>query len=116
VLSDPELERMRVVAEQALPGTAVIQTNSFVSDGGGGGSVTWSASGTVPCRIAPLGGDERLVGGRLSPDADSVITLPWDATVTEGSRIVSGGGTYNVENVRDRSYELTTRLEARKET
>jgi SPP1 family predicted phage head-tail adaptor len=107
---------MRTVAGSALPGTAVIQSQTYVSDGGGGGSVTWTAAGTVPVRIAPLGGDERLVGGRISPDADSVITLPWDATVTEGHRIVSGGGTYNVEHVRDRSWELTTRLEAKKET
>jgi head-tail adaptor len=116
VLTDPELNRMRTVAGSALPGTAVIQSQAYVSDGGGGGSVTWSNSGTVPCRIAPLGGDERLIGGRISPDADSVITLPWDASVTEGSRIVASGGTFNVEHVRDRSWELTTRLEAKKET
>jgi head-tail adaptor len=116
VLTDPELNRMRTMAGSALPGTAVIQSQAYVSDGGGGGSVTWSNSGTVPCRIAPLGGDERLIGGRISPDADSVITLPWDTSVTEGSRIVASGGTFNVEHVRDRSWELTTRLEAKKET
>jgi SPP1 family predicted phage head-tail adaptor len=116
MLNDAELTRMRTVAGSALPGTAVIQSQTYVSDGGGGGSVTWTAAGTVPCRIAPLGGAERLIGDRISPDADSVITLPWNASVTEGSRIVSGGGTFNVEHVRDRSWELTTRLEAKKET
>jgi SPP1 family predicted phage head-tail adaptor len=116
VLSSGDLSKMRTVAGSALPGTAVIQSQTYVSDGGGGGSVTWTAAGTVPCRIAPLGGAERLIGDRISPDADSVITLPWNASVTEGSRIVSGGGTFNVEHVRDRSWELTTRLEAKKET
>jgi head-tail adaptor len=116
MLNDAELTRMRTVAGSALPGTAVIQSQAYVSDGGGGGSITWSNAGTVPCRIAPLGGDERLIGGRISPDADSVITLPWDASVTEGSRIVASGGTFNVEHVRDRSWELTTRLECRKES
>lgn len=115
MLNDAELNRMRVVAERALPGTAVIYSQQYVSDGGGGGSQTWTAAGTVSCRVAPLGGDERLLGGRISPDADSVITLPWDASVTENSRVVTSAGTFNVEHVRDRDYELTTRLEARKE-
>jgi SPP1 family predicted phage head-tail adaptor len=116
VLNDAELNRMRVVAAQALPGTAVIYTQAYVSDGGGGGSVTWTAAGTVPCRIAPLNGDERTIGGRISADADSVITFEHDAAITTNSRVVSGGGTYNIEHVRDRSWNLTVRAEAKKET
>lgn len=116
MLNAAELERMRAVAETALPDTCVVSSQTYVSDGGGGGSVTWTAAGTFPCRVAPLGGDERLYGGRLSPDSDSVITLPHDATISEQSRVVVNGGTYNVEHVKDRSYELTTRVEARKET
>jgi SPP1 family predicted phage head-tail adaptor len=106
---------MRTTAGSALPDTAVVQSRTFVSDSGGGGTYTWAAGGTYDCRIAPLGGDERMTGGRTSPDADSVITLPHDATITEAMRVVVNGGTYNVENVRARSWELTTRAELRKE-
>jgi SPP1 family predicted phage head-tail adaptor len=116
MFSDGDLARMRTVAgTAALPDTAVVYTHAYVSDGGGGGSTTWTVAGTTPCRIAPLGGAENLYGGRISPDADSIITLRHDATITTNSRLVANGGTYNVEYVRDRSWELTTRVEARKE-
>jgi head-tail adaptor len=98
-----------------MPDTAVVYTQAWASDGGGGGSLAWTAAGTTPCRVAPLGGDERLYGGRISPDADAIITLRHDATITTNSRLVANGGTYNVEYIRDRSWELTTRVEARKE-
>lgn len=106
---------MRATAAQALPGTAVVQTQAYSSDGGGGGSIAWTASGTVDCRLAPIRGDEREIGDRISADADYVMTLPHDVTVTTNSRILHSGGTFNVEAVRDRSWEVTTRVELTKE-
>jgi head-tail adaptor len=118
MLRTGDLSRMRTVAGSALPDTGTIHSQAYVSDGGGGGTVTWTAAGTVPCRVAPLmtGGVEQVTGGRISPTADTVITLRHDATITPSSRLVANGGTYNVEHVRDRSWELTTRVEARKES
>lgn len=115
MLTARELSQMRTVAAEALPGTAVIQTQAFTSDGGGGGSVVWSASGTVACRIGPMSGVEREKGARLSSDADFIVTLPGNATITTNSRIISAGGTFNVEAIRDRSWDLTTRVETVKE-
>ena len=116
MLTAAELAAMRDVAEDALPGTAVIQTQAFASDGGGGGSVTWTAAGTADCRLAPIRGTEREVGERISPDADFLVTLPFDASVTTDSRLVISGGTFNVEAIRDRSWKLTTRVEVVKES
>lgn len=116
MLSDSDLTAMRETAEASLAGTAVIQTLTRTSDSGGGFTEGWASAGTVDCRIAPIRGDEREIGERISPDADYVITLPWDAAVTTDSRIVSNGGTFNVEAIRDRTWPVTKRVEVVKET
>lgn len=116
MLTEAELSSMRATAAEALPGTAVISSQSYVSDGGGGGSLSWTASGTVDCRLAPMRGDEREIGERISADADYIITLPASATVSTDSRIVTGGGTFNVAAIRDRSWNVSTRVEVVKQT
>ncbi len=118
MLTATELASMRTTAGSALPDSAVIQSQAWSSDGGGGGSQTWTAGGTVACRLAPIataGQDEGETGERIAADAQFVITLPFDAGVTTNSRIITNGGTFNVESIRDRSYELTTRVEVVKE-
>lgn len=106
---------MRTVAEQALPGTAVIATQAFSSDGGGGGTTVWTAGGTVACRLAPIRGSEREIADRISADADYIVTVPHGATVTTDSRMVIAGGTFNVEAIRDRSWPVTQRVEVTKQ-
>lgn len=105
---------MRTVAEQALPGTAVIQSGTLASDGGGGWTETFTASGTVSCRVAPVTGVENEVGDRVAAESQYVITLPAETTVETDDRIVVAGVTYNVTAVRDRSWEVTRRVEAEK--
>ena len=103
---------MRGVLERSLPDTAVIHTRSYVSDGGGGGTLGYTAAGTVSARVAPLTGSEGVTAGRLSPDARWVVTLPAGTSVSEDSRIVISGTTYEVEAVRGpRSFELSRRVE-----
>lgn len=114
MLTAAELERMRAVAEQALPGTAVIQAGTLVSDGGGGHTQTFVASGTVACRVAPVNGVENERGDRISADSQYVITLPAETTVETDDQLVVAGVTYNVTAVRDRSWEVTRRVEVRK--
>lgn len=110
MLTASELSRMRSTAGAALPDSAVIQTQSVVSDGGGGGTTTWTASGTVDCRIAPASMDEDELGGRVASEADFIVTMPHDAAVTTDSRLIISGGTFNVEAVLERSWEISTRL------
>jgi head-tail adaptor len=116
MLTEVELNAMRDVAAEALPGTCVIQSLGGSVDQYGDRTETWSAAGTVDCRIAPIRATEREVGERISADADFVVTLPQSASVTTNSRILTGGGTFNVEAIRDRSYEVTQRLEVVKQT
>lgn len=118
MLTDAEIAAMRTTAGAALPGTAVIQTQTWQSDGGGGGTTAWTASGTVDCRIAPVGGSgasEGIEGNRISAEAEFVATLPYNAAVTNNSRLIIDGGTFNVEAIRIRSWSMSTRCEVRKE-
>jgi head-tail adaptor len=108
---------MRTVLNTSLSGTAVIQSQSFTDDGGGGGTLAWTAGGTVSCRVAPLTGTEREMGERIASDADWLITLPGTASVTTNSRIVVTGsghnGTYEALAVRSWTPTISKRVEAR---
>lgn len=114
MLSSADIASMRATAEQALPGTAVITSGTLTSDGGGGYTEAFTAAGTVACRVAPASGTEREEGDRISADSTHVITLPAATTVETDDRIEVAGVTYNVTAVRDRSWETTRRVEARK--
>lgn len=118
MLNAAEIARMRTIAEQALPGTAVVHSGTLTSDSGGGYTEAFTprSGGTVACRVAPAAGGEREEGDRISADAQYMITLPAGTTVETDDRIVVDSITYNVVAVRDRSWELTRRVEARKVT
>ena len=106
---------MRGVLNQTLPGTAVIYSRSYTSDSGGGGTLGWTAAGTVSARLAPLTASEQVTGDRLAPEANWVLTLPANTSISEDSRVVVNGGTFEVETVRGpRSYELSRRVEVSK--
>jgi hypothetical protein len=113
MLSNAEIARMRTTAEQAMTGTAVISTKAWVSDGRGGGSVTWSPSGTVSCRVTSKSMTEELGVGRIESDADWIITLPAETAVSTEDRIVADGETMSVTGVSaPRTWEITRRIEA----
>lgn len=113
LLTEGELEAMRATASEALDGSAVVRTQTFVSDGGGGGTTVWTAAGTFACRIAPLSGSDELAGERVTSGSEVLITLPAETAVDHNAQIVSGGGTFAVIAVRERSEELTRRVEAK---
>lgn len=115
LLRAADLASMRSTAAEALDGTAVIQTQQFVSDGGGGGSTTWTASGTVACRKAPfsISGGEAVQGERISPDSEVVFTFPAEMSIDHNARIVYDEVTYEATAIRQRSQEITRRVEAK---
>jgi hypothetical protein len=118
VLTNAQIVRMRAVALEALPGTAVIYNNALTSDSGGGYTEAFTprTGGTVACRVSPLvqGGSEGEEGDRIEADAQYIITLPATTTVETDDRIAVAGITYNVVVVRDRSWEITRRVEVKK--
>lgn len=116
MLTDSELSAMRSTVEESLPDTAVIQTSGWVSDGGGGGDTGWTNAGTIDCRIAPISGREDETGERITSESHFILTFPHDTQIDTNSRVLVAGGTFNVETVRDRSWNTSTRVEAVKES
>ena len=53
-LNGREPDRLRGLLWLSLSETGVILTGAAATDTGGGGTFTWAAAGTVPCRIDPL--------------------------------------------------------------
>lgn len=112
LIADPDLVFMRETAERAMEGTAVILTPSWGSDGAGGGTTTFSPSGTVPARLAPYtrGGGEAVSADRLSPESELVFTFPAGTEVTHDAQIAYEGGTFTVVAVKPRTREITRRV------
>lgn len=114
MLTESELASMRETLTDSLAGTAVIYNSAFVSDGGGGGTTTWTAAGTVDCRVAPIGGTEEQQGDRLQPETEVIFTVPQGIAITADAQIRYDGGTYSVIALRaPRTWELSRRVEAK---
>lgn len=113
MLTADQLDEMREALEDSLPDTAVLQGSTWTSDGMGGGTTTWSAAGTVPCRIAPaLAGEGEVVdGGRVQPDYEYVVTLPADTSINEDMQLLIDSATYSIVSLRvPRSYAVSCRV------
>lgn len=99
MLTDAELAAMREQAEEALPDSCVIQRKTRTSDGGGGGSVSWAASGTVDARVGQTAGTEQLLDAQLVGQVDAILTVPHDADLRQADRAVVDGTTYEVLSI-----------------
>ena len=114
MLTDAELASMRSTLNESLPGTAIVQTSTWVSDGGGGGTTSWVAAGTYDARITPAGGIEDQQGDRLQPETEFIVTLPANTAVDENAQIVFSGGTYDViASPAPRSFEISRRVQVK---
>lgn len=112
-LSDGDLYRMRQLANPTLAGTAIISRPTYLSDGQGGGSVTYSPAGTVACNIAPYksrAGDEGVVADRLQSALGFYLTIPALTSIAMTDQVIAGGGTFEVVALREpRSSEIVRR-------
>lgn len=115
MLTASDLASMRETIEDSLPDTAVIKSRAWVSDGGGGGTTTYTPSGTVECRITPASvSPEAVKGERLHPDTEYVLTFPYDTAIATDSIIALDGRDYSVTAKREpRSWAVSLRVEAK---
>jgi hypothetical protein len=99
MLTSGELNEMRDVTRQVLPGTAILMAPTNVPDGQGGFSLAYSAIGTVAARLAPDDRSregEQTVGDRNAEVANWVCTFAHDVNIEANYRIVYLGHTYEV--------------------
>lgn len=114
MLTAADLVSMRETLEDSLPDLAVIKTPSRVSDGGGGDTTTFTVSGTVPCRIMPVSGNERVEGARLNADTEYLVTAPYDAAVDTDSVLEIDSRVFSVTAVGEpRSWAVSLRVEVK---
>lgn len=116
ILTDDTLERMQAAVRATLPSTAVLSSRTYTSDAGGGGTTSWTAYGTVECRLSPVRpasfGREVDVASRLAEQEPFLITFPAGTSVDPESRVATHGKTYEVLAVHQpRSWELSCRVE-----
>lgn len=117
MLTAADLASMRETLEDSLPDMAVINTPARVSDGGGGGTTTFTASGTVPCRIMPVSGNERIEGARLNADTEYLVTTTYDAAIEADSVLEIDSRTFSVTSVGEpRSWAISLKVEAKEIT
>lgn len=101
MLPDNELNAIRAELEAlCFPSVGYLLTKTSVSDGMGGGTVTWGTVGTVACRIdRASAGYERQSGGGIESWQGWVLSLTHDTTITEAYRVVVGSSTFAVKAV-----------------
>lgn len=114
MITASELNRARSDAARFLPSTGTISYYTAVSNDAGGGSVSWVNRATIPLRVAPLTGDEAERGEQIAEQSDWVITMEALTTIEVEDMMEIEGETYSVTAIRERDYEVTRRVEARK--
>ena len=109
-----ELGIMRDTIELLLPDTCSILSPTDTADGEGGVSTAWGTVGTaIPCRLDVKMGREITTGGAVQPYIKTMLSLPYDQTITESHRVTHGGLTYAVvapPNI-DQSWIAVKRVE-----
>lgn len=99
-----ELAALRADIEELMPDTVIVQratrgTNTY----GYGGSVDWSAVGTVAARVDPMPVSARreMIGEKETTVIYRQLTLPYSADIASGDRIVFGDRTYELRLLDD---------------
>ena len=114
MLTSSELAYMREAIEDLLPDTCNLLTVTESADGQGGFSQTWgTASSSVACRLDVVSGREQVAGGALQPYIKTMLSLPYNTTITDAYRVEHGGITYAViaPPNNDQSWKAVARVE-----
>lgn len=113
MLSNRDLETIRKLIGALLPDTCDVQhASTSVNDAGLITEVWTTVASDVPCRVDPVTRTDRT-SVYFEREAERVvyqITLPHDANVQRGDRVITGGVTYQIRQLRaEHSLRATTR-------
>lgn len=98
MISNPQLTAIRTQVNATLLGAGTIYTYARTADGIGGGTVAYTASGTVACTVAPPkpAGREVIIADGVRNVSQWTIAMPWGTTVDLRDRVASMGHTFEV--------------------
>lgn len=106
-ITDEMLIQMREQVAELLPDLCVIKSQSYISDGAGGGSILWTpvAGGTVACRLDPLSTQQRqkdvFFANKPTEKVAYTLTLPYDAPLEPEDQITAKGHDYRILGIND---------------
>ncbi len=94
-----KLARMRAEILALLTDTCVLSSPSYSPNGMGGGTITYTAAGTVVGRLDNPNKRQDDVIQRVGKEGltiNYVLTLPYDATIDADWRVTVNGQTYEI--------------------
>jgi hypothetical protein len=113
-LNDRVPSRLRGLQFLAFSDQGQVMSLVSTSDSGGGASQSWSAGGTIPCRLDVVidRSGTGMTGGRIDERSTHVVTVPTGTTVSTSNRfLIAGRGTFEVTAVCQRTAELASEFE-----
>lgn len=115
MLSSADLSMMREAIEDLLPDTCNILSVTETADGFGGVTQTWgTATAGAACRLDIIrrrNTNIQIDGAALREYQETVLSLPYNASVSNNDRIEHGGLTYNVTSTNvDQSWISVKRV------
>lgn len=116
MLTAAELIELRATQESILPGSAVIQRFTNVSDGMGGYDQTWANVGTVRARLYPQTvrsmAENANGGAQMISETRWFVTMPHGTNVTAKDRLLIDNRTFEIYQVNNsESFQTAVRCE-----
>lgn len=112
-LNGGTVTNLRGLAFLSLSETGYYHRFSGTSDSGGGRTRGTSTGSTIPCRVDPLTGGERIAGGKLDDRSTHLITLPPESDLTHLDQfVIDSRGTFEITAIRERTAEPMRFVEA----
>lgn len=90
------LAAMRSAIAELLPDTCNILSLTSTPDGAGGQSESWGTSTTASCRLDVKEMRDTVSGGAVQSFVKTMLSVPYDTSITELNRVEHGGITYAV--------------------
>jgi hypothetical protein len=109
------LAAMREAIAELLPDTGQIITITNIANGYGGVTPSRGTAAAIPCRVDVKQGREELTGGAVQPYTKTMLSLPYDTTISTLNEFLHNGTTYAVKSVNDdQSWIAVKRCELEK--